>query len=115
MKFLFTANSSKGVCMKFRALVVFIILCVVGEAEAYEGPSPLRDIKIDVNLTSSATGSLTYQYSISNPSTNDGSIYSIDIFLSQDPQLDSNRPSVDFKQCSHFGRQSSSDCPKLHA
>jgi hypothetical protein len=103
-------NFTKEYRMKGRDMSPFLLLlsCLwVGNAWGYEGPRPLRDIKIGVSVSSTGAGVFSYQYSVSNPSKNDGSIYSFYLFLGQDPGLDSSEVPSSLKQCPRFSEYAS--------
>ncbi len=101
--------------MKYRLIGALLLSCFASNIWAYEGPKPLRDIKVNASIDSNSTGVFSFRYEILNPSTNDGSIYSVDLFLSQDPAVDSNTSSVSLKQCPHYGRQSSVNALKVRS
>ncbi|MBI3557890.1 MAG: hypothetical protein HY074_16635 [Deltaproteobacteria bacterium] len=50
-------------------------------------------------ITKNSNGLFTYGYSVTNPSTNDGAIFSIDIFIGRDPVSDVDLPSTGFTHC----------------
>ncbi|MCB0412051.1 MAG: hypothetical protein KDD22_05960, partial [Bdellovibrionales bacterium] len=97
-----------------RHLIVFSMLfCNAMTAFADEGPNPLQDVKVAVSISNSSSGVFTYKYAVSNPSLNNGSIYNINIFLSQDPLLDTPPPSNNLAQCQHYDKHTSANALKV--
>lgn len=72
--------------MQIYVQIVFLFLNSL--AFGYEGPSPLRDIKVTVAVSSLSAGRYKYDYKILNPASNNAKIRSMSIFLAQDAAKD---------------------------
>ncbi len=87
------------------ASVLFMVQC---SAFAYEGPSPLRNIKIDSSVTmNNSTGLFNYRYSVFNPKTNVSEISAIDITITRDPINEGSPSSTGLSYCPHHSEVAS--------
>jgi hypothetical protein len=93
--------------MRMRNLAV--VLCIIAfPAFAYEGPAPLKDIKVLFSATlNSSNGLYSYNYTISNPSSNNGEIRAIRISINRDPQIDGEVSSNGLTYCPHHSNLAS--------
>ncbi len=98
--------------MKVQILLIFTLLGMVGKVHAYEGPSPLRNLKLGVVVKAKSSDIYTYEYSIANPAANDGKISSVDIFLGQNKESDVGSSNESRQHCSSYFRASSTDALK---
>lgn len=87
-------------------IAVFIFSSIV---RANELQRPLTDVAVHLSVTHKASGLYSYQYEINNPSTNNGDIYSIDLFLGQNANTDSSSSLASLPQCTMFLKHSSED------
>jgi hypothetical protein len=92
--------------MKIQSLLSLMLLIFGTSAHAYEGPSPLKNVKVDLSITTnSLNGLYSYSYSVSNPSMNDGEVGTINISIRRDPITDVELPATGLNQCPHFSIQ----------
>lgn len=63
-----------------------------------EGPAPLQDIKVVASVTQ-ANGLYRYSYSVTNPSKNNSSVKSVDIFVGRDINTDTEVSGQGLNQC----------------
>jgi hypothetical protein len=93
--------------MNIHKSIVLFLLLSNAMAFGYEGPSPLMNVKIDA-LTSfdSSKGIYKYAYKVTNPSTNDGDIVSLNIFISYDPLRELKLQDQGLTHCKYFGKSS---------
>lgn len=101
--------------MKYYMFTLLVSLVMGSSGYAYEGPSPLQKIRMQAEISSDSGSKFTYRYSISNPSINNGSIYSINLFLGQDFELDSNPPSHGFSHCPSYYKTTSANALKARS
>jgi len=97
--------------MRKHITILFTLWGIGSLAYGYEGPSPLRDIRVDCSIFfDGKQGMYSYSYKVTNPSVNDGEIRAIRIFIERDPQNDVNLSSEGLKHCSpYYDRHSSED------
>lgn len=98
--------------MRNSVIIATSILLFCGDLFAYQVPNPLLNVKVIPLVSVNASGLFTYQYSISNHKDNNGSIFSVDIFLGQDAELDSSLPTADLKNCAAFFKRNSENILK---
>jgi hypothetical protein len=98
--------------MKMPTIITFYLFVVCGALHAQTVPTPLVGVKVITNITVNASGFYNYQYSISNPATNSSSLYSIDIFLAQDPTSDVSLTTTGLNHCSAYFKTNSENILK---
>lgn len=94
------------------SIASLIALFLSGNLYAGNIPRPLVNLSVNPTISANSAGIFTYQYSISNPGINDGKIYSISIFLSQDATSDSSSSPDNIKHCAGYFKTSSADLLK---
>jgi hypothetical protein len=85
--------------MKLKLVVFNSLLLMTTYAFGYEGPMPLKDIKVEVETTVSSSGLYQYKYHVINPAVNDGEINSVDIFLDRNPETEESLSSEGLTHC----------------
>jgi hypothetical protein len=79
-------------------------------AYGYEGPSPLKNIKIAPTTSlDSASGFYSYGYKVTNPSINDGQLRAVRISISRNPQIDEDLSAVGLTYCPHHSKKGAQD------
>lgn len=90
-------------------LLVMFVVCLGSTSVgfAYEGPRPLAGIEVAASVSESS-GIFTFNYSVSNPSGNDGSIESINVFIDTDPTTDQTLTENGLPKCKNHAAATSS-------
>ncbi len=87
---------------------LLVLLSVSNCAFGYEGPSPLKNIKVGCSISfDSVKGIYTYGYKLMNPSTNDGQISSMKITIGTNSQSDAVLSSDGLTQCAKYSEDAS--------
>jgi hypothetical protein len=96
--------------MKIKALHSLMLLTFATSALAYDGPSPLKDIKVDFSSSfNTSTKLYIFNYKVINPQSNEGNIWKFDISLPRNPTSDMNLSMEGLTHCSDYNRRSSED------
>lgn len=95
--------------MKYLMVCVLALLVVSAPAHGgYEGPSPLTNIGVGFSIAfDGAKGIYTYTYKLTNPTSNDGDIFSMKIITGTDLKTDAALSSEGLMQCSKFSAAAS--------
>lgn len=96
----------KNVYVGLIGFSVFVLFSGTATA-GYEGPSPLKDIKVEPTVTQDSGGVYRYNYKVTNPSVNDGEIVSVRIFIPFNPSSEASLPPTGLQQCKRFSKNSS--------
>ncbi len=87
--------------------ILTLALCLLG---VYGGPSPLRNVKLSASVRiETANGFFIYEYTVFNPVTSDGEIWSFDIYLPYNPQKEMLLSKRGFTYCFRYHKDSSQD------
>jgi hypothetical protein len=86
----------------FLFLYSFFLLGI--PAFGYEGPSPLKDVKIDVTTTINNSGIYQFKYKVTCPMPYDGEITSIDLFLPWRPDQEQTLSSAGLTHCPIYSK-----------
>lgn len=88
--------------MRILKFIVCAAVFAATRALAYEGPSPLKDIKIEVEVAKVPPDIFKYNYTITNPAKNDGEVVSFDLFIRQNKQKDAQLSEEGISQCRSY-------------
>lgn len=86
---------------------IFCLIPVMSPVFAYDGPSPLKDLVVNVSVKNNPSQSTySYEYQIENPASNDGEISSIELFIGRDLNSDADYPTAGLSHCKRFAEDS---------